>query len=192
MPRLSKRVIGRAFPSWCPIARMQVHECWMIVEHIPHPAGIVLPIGGKPPHSAGPHPGGHKVGEIGRSAVDACGAVLCAMDRGRTSRHNRLWYGRGRTGSLRQRPPRRSARCERRSPRAGPACWRWPAGTPRRRGDLPTGRAWAIGTSESPVPGPISTISGAERPNAASRSTDKPGLIDVVVSARGKPSTNWS
>src|SRR5215218_8864207 len=54
-----------AFPPWCPTPRMLVHECWVIVEHVPHPAGVVLPIGGKPPHSAGPHPGGHKVGETG-------------------------------------------------------------------------------------------------------------------------------
>src|SRR5215213_5577587 len=54
-----------AVPPWRPPPRMLVDECWVTVEHVPHPAGIVLPIGGKPPHSAGPHPGAHKVGETG-------------------------------------------------------------------------------------------------------------------------------
>ncbi len=93
MPRFSKRVIGRAFPPWCPTLRMLVHECWMIVEHIPHRAGIVLPIGGKPPDSRRAASGTPQGRRNRRSAIDACGAVPCAMDPERTSRRNRRRLG---------------------------------------------------------------------------------------------------
>ena len=69
---------------------------------------------------------------------------------------------------------------------------RWPAGRPRRPARCTPGRARAIGTSDSPVPGPISTISGAWRPNASSRSSVPSGCTDVEVSSRATSSRNVS
>src|ERR687894_1053801 len=55
---------------------------------------------------------------------------------------------------------------------------------------LHSGRARAIGTSDSPVPGPTSTISGAWRPNSSSRSRSQSGCTEVDVSSRGTSMTN--
>ncbi len=52
-----------------------------------------------------------------------------------------------------------------------------------------SGRASDIGTSESPMPEPISTITGRSRPNAEAQSTAASGCTDVCRSPRGTSMT---
>ena len=53
-----------------------------------------------------------------------------------------------------------------------------------------SGRPAAIGTSESPPPEPISTISGAVRPKASSQSMRAPSATEVDISPRSTSITN--
>ena len=57
---------------------------------------------------------------------------------------------------------------------------------------LASGRRSASATSDSPRPGPISTIRGAWRPKTASQSTEASSAIDVDVSRCGTPTTQRS
>ena len=55
-----------------------------------------------------------------------------------------------------------------------------------------SGRAAAMGTSESPFPDPISTIRGARLPKTASQSTWASSAMDVSISAAGTSMRKWS
>ena len=122
----------------------------------------------------------------------ACGAASCARGRERRRGRRRATPARSCARAPRPRRAGRCARCAGRPRRSAAAARRRRADGPRCRGSRLRRRAAAIAAVALPMPKPISTTSGATRPNTAAKSTGRAANGNTkrgasVASARAWP-----